>query len=209
MTVEPIVRATNTDQPRTASMHLPWLVVSVWLMGTAMAFWYFEMGQQRPFEILELAQFAPEVRALEAESWFKDEFLRHEATTSPRAAVTVVHVYRSDCACNRFTDPHLAKLQAQYGPSNVRFIRLEASQLRASGRLRWVDATPAALVFDAAGRLVYFGPYSDANWCGAAGGLVERILEKTLNGIPQKLQRVLSRGCFCGEKPSSATGAVI
>jgi hypothetical protein len=62
----------------------------------------------------------------------------------------------------------------------------------------WIDATPAALVYDGAGKLIYFGPYSDAARCSPAAGLIEGVLDRALRGEAQHPQRYLGGGCFCG-----------
>jgi hypothetical protein len=54
------------------------------------------------------------------------------------------------------------------------------------------------MVFNARGKLVYFGPYSDSPLCGAAGGLVERALDQTLLGQRPAGRPLTSVGCFCG-----------
>jgi hypothetical protein len=75
--------------------------------------------------------------------------------------------------------------------------------VRASGKLpRWVETTPAVLVFDSTGHLVYFGPYSDSAWCGVRGGFAERTLDELLQGGSPLPQRMITKGCFCGVKTS-------
>lgn len=185
-------------RPRAPVPRLAWLLVGTWLLGTTVAFWYFGARLERPFEVVAIADFAPEQRAREAESWFRQTRLQQGSALGSTAAATVVHVYRAGCACNRFTEPHLADIETRYRPRHVQVLRIEAAQVKASGRLGWLDAMPAALVFDSAGQLIYYGPYSDGARCGTGTGLVERTLDRTLKGSPPKLQRVLSTGCFCG-----------
>jgi hypothetical protein len=72
--------------------------------------------------------------------------------------------------------------------------------LPTGNELSWIDATPAALVYDARGKLVYYGPYSDGARCGESGGLVERVLDRVLLGHTPLPQPFYGGGCFCGEK---------
>ncbi len=177
---------------------LAWAVVSVWLTGTAYAFWSFEFKQQRPFESAHTVLFDSTARARSAELWFRETVAPQLGGTGARVA-TVVHVYAANCPCNRFTDPHVARITSGYQHRGVSFVAVERVELRGRRDLAWIEATPAALVFDAAGRLVYFGPYSDSARCGESGGLVERVLERLLGGQTPRPQPFYGGGCFCSD----------
>jgi hypothetical protein len=190
-----------------------WLVVVLWLASAVWGFWFFQLRTQRPFE--NVAQvFDANARASSAEGWYRAT-LRPEAGSQSQFAATVVHFYQPGCSCNRFTGPHLLKIVARYHQEGVRFLVASREhstakwasaaglrQLDISGEhsLGWLDSTPAALVYDRAGKLVYFGPYSSAAWCGAAGGLVERVLDRLLAGQTLRLQPFYGSGCFCSSQ---------
>lgn len=194
-----------------------WVVVSAWLAGTGYAFWSFELGEQRSFESPRTVLFDSGSRAKSAEEWFRVS-IAPLANGGTSAVATVVHVYTSGCVCNRFTLPHLARIVAHYRPDGVKFFAavrpaaagaamldkvpqgLTRVALPTGDALSWIDATPAALVYDASGRLVYFGPYSDSARCGESGGLVERVLDRVLLGQTPHPQPFYGGGCFCGEK---------
>jgi hypothetical protein len=170
---------------------LPWALVVAWLLLTALAFWYFELRHQRAFSTASVTLFDSEARISEAEQWARTLIPASASTATLRA--TVVHVARTNCPCNRFAEPHLEKIEADYATRGVRFVR-------ATGSLPvWIESTPAALIFDARGKLIYFGPYSDSAWCGVSGGLVERVLDQVLSGQVLRPQRLYSQGCFCGQ----------
>jgi hypothetical protein len=169
-----------------------WAVAAVWLGGTAYAFWSFELKHQRSFESAHTVLFDSGLRARSAEAWFHAAVAPRPGSESGHAA-TVVHIYSADCPCNRFTNPHLARIVAGYQHRGVSFVTVA----RGSIDLAWVEATPAALVFDAAGKLVYFGPYSDSARCGESGGLVERVLDRVLGGQAPRPQPFYGGGCFC------------
>jgi hypothetical protein len=192
-------------------------VASVWLAGTAYAFWSFELQHQRSFESAHTVLFDSGSRARSAEAWFHS-VVAPQLGSASRHVATVVHIYSADCPCNRFTHPHLARIVAGYQHRGVSFITavrgsvtpvaggpasaagpvgLQQVALGAGGEFAWIEATPAALVFDAAGKLVYFGPYSDSARCGESGGLVERVLERVLDGQAPRPQPFYGGGCFC------------
>lgn len=194
-----------------------WALVSVWLAGTGYAFWSFELGEQRAFESPRTVLFDSGSRAKSAEAWFQVSIAPLANSGTPVVA-TVVHIYTGGCVCNRFTHSHLARIVAHYRPAGVNFFAaarpaaagsvtldtvpqgLRRLALPTGDALSWIDATPAALVYDASGRLVYFGPYSDSARCGESGGLVERVLDRVLLGQTPHPQPFYGGGCFCGEK---------
>jgi hypothetical protein len=192
----------------------PWILVTVWLASAALGFWFFQLRDTRPFESDSVTLFDTQARAASAEAWFQS----HLAAGAGHMTATVVHVYKPGCACNRFTEPHLAKIVARYAQAGVRFVVATREQSAAneistqtvsavgglaqyaitdSPDLDWLAIAPAALVFTSAGKLVYFGPYSDAAWCGTSGGLIERILDRLLAGQTPRLQPFYGTGCFC------------
>src|SRR6202020_143433 len=180
-----------------------WAVASVWLAGTAYAFWSFELKHERSFESAHTVLFDSGSRARSAEAWFHTVLAPQLGSGSGHVA-TVVHIYSADCPCNRFTHPHLARIISGYQHRGVSFVAavhgpatavagsltssagltgIQQVELRGGRDLAWIESTPAALIFDATGRLVYFGPYSDSARCGeSGGGLVERVLERVLGG---------------------------
>jgi hypothetical protein len=188
-----------------------WALLGTWLLAMACGFWFFELRQMRPFETNRSLLFDADTRARSAEAWLRGA-LPAAATPGAAAVATVVHVYTPGCACNRFTNPHLQKIVARYRPRGVRFVALGVAQADAaagndvpmpmlaldrSQGLGWVEASPAALVFDAAGRLVYYGPYSDGARCGEGTGLVERALDALARGQSPQLRPFFGGGCFC------------
>ena len=210
----PAEQSVRITEPRIRLGVLSWTVVGAWLLGMACAFWYFQLRYQRPFASAAITRFDSDSRAHAAADWFRAN-VAPPASGAAGEIATVVHVYHEDCPCNRFTVPHLALIVAAYASRGVRFVavRTLAPGERAAAELprrvellpgaasaqapSWIDATPAALVFDGSGNLVYFGPYSNDAWCGVSGGLVERTLDRMLAAKPPEPQPVYARGCFC------------
>src|SRR5262245_21765891 len=115
-------RAIHTRKMISRRGMLPWTVVSAWLVGVATAFWHFELRPQHGFSAPGfLVTEDPRQREC-ARHWFQD-LLRVSSAREPAAALTVVHVYRNGCDCNRFTEAHLAEIEARFR-QQVRFIRV-------------------------------------------------------------------------------------
>jgi hypothetical protein len=198
------------NTPATGSV--AWIAIAIWLLGTAGAFWFFEMSDWRTFSAAGSRLF--EMRdAAEVETWFRTHI---GIDGSGQTQLTFVHLYRPDCRCNGFTEPHLQRLMERYQSHGVRFIAALSpgfNGMPGAGRhplglpviqsadrslvTAGVNAAPAALIFDAGGRLIYYGPYSDSAWCGSEGGLVEPVLDRALAGRQPGAGTTAIRGCFC------------
>src|SRR5262245_59500456 len=188
--MSPVAMQSPASRPRRLPVPT-WLVVAVWLGCTGYAFWFFQVRYQREFEVPAVSFFDADGHSREAEAWFRTLDPVASTGTAAHPVATVVNVSREGCACNRFTDSHVQQMTAQYRGRGVSFVRAPAN-LPA-----WIRSTPAALVFDRDGRLIYFGPYSDTAFCGASGGRVERTLDQVLKGNTPRPQRAYARGCFC------------
>jgi Domain of unknown function (DUF6436) len=182
-----------------------WLLLLIWLSWSACAFWFMEL---RDWRSVGRAAF-DNVDAAQVEQWYRS----NSGTASHGAApLTLVHLYNPGCPCNRFIEPQLRRLIEHYQPLGVRILAasartagtpapLELPAIHASdGALAsaGIKSSPAALIFDANGRLIYYGPYSDSAWCGGSGTLVEPVLDRALIGLAAERRPRASRGCFCG-----------
>lgn len=172
------------------------VVVGGWLIGTAYAFWWYGLKDLRPFESERtVATFDAAMRARSAEAWYRAAF-----GTVP-AAPTVVHLYVRDCTCNRAARAHLERLEADYAARGVRFAAVAVdAPARGVAPPAWLESLPAAFVFDAHGRLAYYGPYGDSADCTRGGGtrrLVEGSLDAVLAGRPPAPRPELGVGCWC------------
>ena len=184
-----------------------WLVLFAWLVVTASAFWHFELGNWRSFSE---PQAPPTVNAALIEEWLRGASGLHSPTASA-SRLTFVHLYNPNCRCNRFTEPHLARLQRAFAGQGVRFVAavsglgngpapLGVETLQADLRMlhtAGIHSAPAALIFDGGGRLIYYGPYSNSAWCGSSGALVDPVLAHALSGSVQFSGVPAARGCFC------------
>jgi hypothetical protein len=191
-----------------------WIALAVWLFGTVGALWFFELRDWRPFatQIVHVFDIGIDTQM---DSWFRT--LGVNSHGSEPAKLTFVHLYNPDCRCNGFTERHLQLLINRYQSRGVRFVAALSPRyvdlpsavaqplglpviassdnaMAAAG----VNTAPAALIFDATGRLIYYGPYSDSAWCGSGGGLVEPVLDRALAGRqPSGAALTAVRGCFC------------
>ncbi|MFM1885522.1 MAG: hypothetical protein RL026_679 [Pseudomonadota bacterium] len=177
---------------------IAWLVVVVWLAGTALAFmWFRERGIQADAAAgSRLRVWDPPVVA--AEQWFEANRLRLAGVPGAPGTATWIHVSQPGCVCNEAAHLHVLRIRERFEARGVRFIALEALEGPPATVPGWLAAMPAALVYDANGKLAYAGPYSDSAWCGTEAGFVEAVLEGLLQGRSPQPQSIYARGCSCG-----------
>lgn len=174
------------------------LIALLWGGAMLAAFWWFEARYLRPFENQRTELFSGDTLAL---------------PTSLRGAgpVRLVHFWDPACPCNAGNQQHLAELLQRFGNRGVSFFVLQKAGTR--GRLpdqlsalqpltalpgsAQLPASPAVGIWDANGRLVYIGPYSEGAVCNSGNSFIEPVLEAVLAGRQVKATHSLAVGCFC------------
>lgn len=192
------------------------LILSIWLAGTAYAFWWFQAKDLRPFDqhasaMIEEAQLNEALGQLLAT-------LNQPYTKS----AYLLHFWQPGCSCNRFNQSHVKTIAEKYWPQHFELITISrphadysdqqlAEMAKAqfgskliidhlgllTGKSR-IPAAPAAAVISDKGRLAYFGPYSDSTFCGVGGtAFVERVADLLVQGEQPSLINTMVFGCFC------------
>ncbi len=191
------------------------LIVGVWLLGTAVGFWWFEFRDLRAFGGEASTRF------------FDGDALRRSVqaivpASSGVARPVVLHFWEPDCSCSRFSNQHVRELIANYVPKGFRFmvvahaaspereaaLRRQAQQVFGAVEVVFshdaqldahIPSSPAAVILDAKKGLAYFGPYSSGAVCSAGkGSFVEAILDEVAQGRNPAKVNTLAYGCFCG-----------
>ena len=180
----------------TKRQFVSWALLVGWLSATACAFWWFDGQYRRAFtdSVTPYLGFADRPGLPPA--------LLAALNGGHAAGVILVHFRDAGCPCARFNASHVADISDRYRPQGLRVITVDAAASRGlAGRLAaWlpVPASPAALVVDADGGLAYFGPYSTGAGCiTGSGTVVERAIERALQGPTEPQLNVLSVGCYC------------
>ncbi|TFF37875.1 DUF6436 domain-containing protein [Pseudomonas sp. RIT623] len=144
-------------------------------------------------------------------TFFDGSQLRLPTELSGPGPLRVVHFWDPACPCNVGNQQHLGELVAQFAPRGVRFYvvqkpashgqlpaNLTALQPLASlpGSER-LPATPAVAIWDHAGNLAYFGPYSEGAVCNSSNSFIEPILKALEQGRRVQASNTLALGCYC------------
>ena len=178
------------------------VLVGLWFLAMVGVFWVYMFK--------DLGRFTDE-------AWFDAVALQERLgalRADHRHTIQVVHLWNPACRCSRFNEAHVLDIMQAYQPLGVEFIVAvpsadEVGRARRlfpyAGEVMVYDgghglSTPAAVAFDAEGRLGYFGPYSDSALCSATGadGLLENVLDGLLGGAsPDPWLNLAASGCFC------------
>ena len=164
------------------SSHVAWLILGVWIVLSALFMWRGFYSDYRLF--------------ISDSSRLKVEKIPE---FGPQSEMTFLHFIDTDCACSRFSLPHIDEVEAAY-PS-IRHVRVTrdnvASIEREFSTLDWAIASPAVAVVSQEGLLNYYGPYTDSEICGKGDSLVEIVVQSLESNKRFQWMNVLAYGCFC------------
>lgn len=174
------------------------MIALLWGGAMLAAFWWFEARFLRPFN-------------MERAELFSGDSLALPAPLRGPGPVRVVHFWDPACPCNAGNQQHLADLLQRFGARGVSFYAVQKpgtrgqlpAQLAALQPLETVPgaeqlpASPAVGIWDASGRLIYIGPYSEGAVCSSSNSFIEPILEAVLAGREVHATHSLAVGCFC------------
>lgn len=177
----------------------PWRVLPVlvvWFAALAGLYWYFFLSPRQWFD--PAAQQPPALARPDAQQQLRQSL--DTLLAPPRGQPWLVRVRQSSCACERFVEQYHAALAGRPGLP-VRVATLEAAQLPPAVRQQWrqwLPSTPAVLLFDAGGNLVYAGPYHQDGVCNAGNSFIEPVLANlAASPAGEPVINTLAFGCFC------------
>ncbi len=130
-----------------------------------------------------------------------------DGTNLPRLesqkAMRVIHFVDESCPCSKFSRPHIVDIESKWSGQGVAFETLDmAGRSESRPQLRQaIPATPAVAVWNHAGELTYFGPYTSGAICGEGDDLLDQALSTPIEG--QRINQE-SVGCFC-QRPTNQT----
>lgn len=200
--------------------HWPFLLLSIWLAGTAAAFWQLELKYLRPVDRpLGAAIAHPGTKAVPPVSALDSDVGPIRLDRPGR--VTLLNFWNSDCPCSRFMESQVRDLVARYAPRGVRFVTIveDASSRRADAICAWrersmppmpvvydqdgtiarafgVWASPGAVILDSSARVRFVGAYNAARFCDNADtAWGAQALASVVKGRPVVLASTPFYGC--------------
>lgn len=154
-------------------------ITIAWLATVVFGFWWFSARFLVPFNETLVSFDGASLVAL---------------SPDVKGAVTVVAIIDPHCPCSGFAEGHWQDLQQRH--SGVVFERAtQDGQWAALATL--VPSSPAVAVWDAAGQLRYFGPFSSGAFCGSGDDFVAMALQAIASEEHFFWINQDAVGCFC------------
>ncbi|TBV08794.1 DUF6436 domain-containing protein [Stutzerimonas kirkiae] len=173
------------------------LICLAWAVAMLLAYQWYQARYLRPFD-------------QRAEVFSGETLALPDAIAGP-GTIRVVHFWDPACPCNVGNQQHLAELLAHYQDQGVDFyiVQKPGTQGNLPPQLAGLrplpglpgsadlPASPAVAIWNSAGQLGYFGPYSEGAVCNAGNSFIEPIINALLQGRDVQATRSLAVGCFC------------
>ncbi|MDN4501044.1 DUF6436 domain-containing protein [Alteromonadaceae bacterium BrNp21-10] len=117
----------------------------------------------------------------------------HILKTDKPIVKTVVHFVNPSCHCNSLTAPHIEQInqQAQKAGFTSATVNIDDSNPTI------IPATPAILITDNNGDLMYFGPYSQGLACSQKNSMIDVVFKNYQLGFNSDLVISEAEGCYC------------
>jgi len=164
-----------------------YLVLGAWLILVALAAVYFIRLRLVPFDP------GQKLQGIESEQ-FITEIKRFTRLDNAKFSNTVIHFTAPNCHCTQFGEVHKKAINASATLQgfNIVNVQLDPADLNTI-----IPSTPAVLLVDKLGQLLYFGPYSQGLACSQSNGFIETALNNYKIGRSTKLILSETQGCYC------------
>lgn len=180
------------------------IIASIATLAVIIALWsaflWFEARYLRPFS--------------ERTAIFTGADIALPAEIAGPGPIRLVHFWDPACPCNVGNQQHLSELVEHFAPLGVAFYAVQKpgssghlpetlSTLKPLQQLpggEKLPASPAVAIWDSAGKLAYFGPYSSGLTCNSSNSFIEPILNALVSGRSVNASNNMAVGCFCDWK---------
>lgn len=166
------------------------LLFTLWLVLTALAFYWFSDEQLVEFDPNN--QLDPFVINSQTRVELQNKLTTRLARQVNQLANQVYLVTLEDCQCNNNAQIHLNKLTDQLINKGFEFNEISLESLKA-----FLPAAPAILVFGDEGQLIYMGPLSSGYLCNSQNSMVEMSVDSAINANVPAMIINDAKGCYC------------
>ena len=142
---------------------------------------------------------------------FAGDSLSLPAELAGPGPIRLVHFWDPACPCNVGNQQHLGELIERFAPLGVEFYSVQKpgthgqlpatlSAIKALPGLPGAEhlaVSPAVAIWDRAGKLAYFGPYSQGATCNSSNSFIEPILQALSEGRAVNATHNMAVGCYC------------
>ena len=164
-----------------------YLILGGWLTFVLVAAVYFIRIRLVPFDPNK------KLKGIESEL-IVNQISQIESLVNKKLSNTIIHFTSTGCHCTQFSETHKKTINnsAESDGFNIINVRLDPKHLNSI-----IPSTPAVLLVDKLGGLLYFGPYSQGLACSESNGLIEIVLNNYQKGFSSKLIMNEAEGCYC------------
>lgn len=172
-------------------------LIILWAAAMLTALWWYQARFIRSFNT-------------ESTAIFSGETLQLPASLAGQGRIRLVHFWEPACPCNLGNQQHLSEMMVSF-KDQVDFYHVQKpntqgqlppilSQMNHLAGIQGSEqlpASPAVAIWDQAGNLAYFGPYSEGAVCNSSNSFIEPILNALIEGRSVAASNTLAIGCFC------------
>ena len=176
---------------------MKWLLVGWFIIGTVAVFAINQNGQL-PFDPkLKLAQ---QIMSLD----FEKHLLKVLPKAHKNAQLAVYHITQGDCFCEWLVQTHQRNIEHWSAGRDIVNIDIRLQHYPQLANM--IPATPAVVVVDEWGKLIYLGPYARGRGCFNGSGQIDVYLHRwerlsvTRKHSHQPLIDTDASGCYCVTK---------
>ena len=158
----------------------------LWIISTVVAGSYFISARLVPFDpqkVLTYVTGTQLISELETSGLLKNKDFSQ----------AIIHMTSDDCHCSKFSNDHKKALDLEAQTDGFHVMNITVSDKVKN----IIPSTPAALITDKKGQLIYFGPYSEGLACSSSNGLIELVLNNYRKGFNSKMIVEQATGCYC------------
>lgn len=125
-------------------------------------------------------------------------------------SIKVAYFWQAHCPCDAAVLPHFYELMNNFSPLSVSFVLAPMSDhsqtipnipLMSSNQLDAVrdviNYTPSVAIWDAGGKLSYYGPHNLGFVCNAETSFIQKVLTSLLDNLSSINTNTVGEGCFC------------
>lgn len=163
-----------------------YVILVLWLVSVIFA--------SRYFFNLRLVTFDPQNKLTGLESGqLVEQVTKSYALSGRDLRNTIVHFTSPDCFCDEYSREHKAAIDYQAKLDGFKVLNLELDFAQPN----LIPSSPAILVLDDLGELLYLGPYSIGLACAESNGFIELALANYKKGFNSNLVVNQATGCYC------------
>jgi len=156
----------------------------------AIAWVIFVIAMLAYFQLAAIKEFDPN-QQLHQPQWLTEFKLQIDWQHTEHGKLIII--VDENCGCTLRANTHIAQLQTLAQKHNLSVERLANND----ALLTVVPNTPAAVLLNEHGGLVYAGPLSEGIACSTGSGFVELAINNLQAGFNSNLKLSEAKGCYC------------